>query len=99
MSHTCHLPGCSRAVPPALLFCGPHWAKVPAALKQEVWNTYRPGQETDKNPSAAYCRAAYAACIAVLDALRLEDPKLRHEAAGYLRLAETLEAHETRQFL
>lgn len=74
-------------MPPKLLFCGPHWSRVPAPVQREVWRTYRPGQERDKNPSPAYCCAAYNACIAVLDALLDTDTRKRREAEGYLRLA------------
>lgn len=27
---------------------------VPPAMQREVWSVYRPGQEIDKRPSAAY---------------------------------------------
>lgn len=40
--------------------CKPHWFKLPAALRQDIWDTYRPGQEITKTPSAAYIAAAQA---------------------------------------
>ena len=54
MTHTCHATGCNRAVPPKYLMCGKHWAMVPKSQQLEIWRHYRPGQEIDKNPSAAY---------------------------------------------
>lgn len=63
--HKCHVPGCERHVDPARLMCGMHWRLVPRALQREVWRTYRPGQEKDKNPSREYLAAATAAIEAV----------------------------------
>ncbi|MGD9886185.1 MAG: hypothetical protein AB7U95_39450 [Reyranella sp.] len=40
---------------------------VPAALKREVWRTYRPGQEVTKDPSDQYLAAARAAIEAVAE--------------------------------
>lgn len=34
-----------------------HWAMVPRRLQRELWATYRPGQEDDKDPTAEYLRA------------------------------------------
>lgn len=45
--------------------CGRHWRMVPKPLQTAVWNTYRPGQETDKNPTTTYLDAADAAIEAV----------------------------------
>ncbi|MDR6887834.1 MULTISPECIES: zinc-finger-containing protein [Variovorax] len=58
--HTCHWPGCSRAVPPAMWGCSPHWFTLPKALRDDIWRTYRPGQEITKTPSEAYVAAARA---------------------------------------
>jgi hypothetical protein len=38
---------------------------VPKTLRHAVWRTYRPGQEIDKDPSAAYLESAAAAIEAV----------------------------------
>lgn len=56
--HACHWPGCERQVPPAMWGCRSHWYKLPQRLRDEVWLTYRPGQETDGRPSAAYVEVA-----------------------------------------
>lgn len=57
-SHTCHWPGCARQVPPAMWGCKAHWYRLPAAIRQRIWSAYRPGQERDMRPSAAYLNAA-----------------------------------------
>ena len=56
--HTCHWPGCGKAVPPAMWGCSRHWFALPPALRNKIWGTYRPGQEITKTPSAAYLAAA-----------------------------------------
>ena len=57
MTHTCHWPGCGKSVPPRLWGCREHWFRLPKALRDRIWATYRPGQEIDKNPSNAYLNA------------------------------------------
>ena len=56
--HTCHWPGCTRQVPPAVWGCKPHWFALPKALRDRVWRAYRPGQERDMRPSADYLSVA-----------------------------------------
>lgn len=58
MNHTCHWPGCNVEVPPKMWGCRVHWFRIPADLRNRIWATYRPGQEVNKNPSAAYINAA-----------------------------------------
>lgn len=58
MRHTCHWPGCNVAVPPAMWGCREHWFSLPKYLRDEIWRTYRPGQEITKTPSAEYIAAA-----------------------------------------
>lgn len=60
MSHTCHWPGCNKEVPPALWGCKQHWFKLPKSLRNQIWLTYRPGQEITKAPSKEYIEAANA---------------------------------------
>jgi hypothetical protein len=57
-SHHCHWPGCDKQVPPAMWGCTPHWYKLPANLRAQVWESYRPGQEVNATPSAAYVKVA-----------------------------------------
>ena len=56
--HTCHWPGCGKAVPPAMWGCKTHWFKLPARLRAQIWATYKPGQEISKTPSASYLHVA-----------------------------------------
>ncbi len=58
--HTCHWPGCGKAVPPKLWGCLEHWRRLPKYLRERIWATYRPGQEVDKQPSREYLAAARA---------------------------------------
>lgn len=57
-THTCHWPGCEKAVLPAMWGCKTHWFKLPYRLRALIWSTYRPGQEITKTPSAEYLAAA-----------------------------------------
>ena len=58
--HHCHWPGCNKQVPPAMWGCKTHWFKLPANLRARIWATFKPGQEVDGTPSAAYLAAATA---------------------------------------
>lgn len=58
--HTCHWPGCSQSVPPAMWGCREHWYRLPKELRDRIWRTFRPGQEISKTPSRAYVEAARA---------------------------------------
>lgn len=64
-THRCHARSCTVVVPPSMLMCLKHWRMVPYKLQQNVWKTYRPGQEKTKDPSEAYLDAADAAIKAV----------------------------------
>ena len=57
MTHTCHWPGCTVEVPPRLWGCKTHWFRLPGLIRASIYATYRPGQEIDKRPSAAYYQA------------------------------------------
>ena len=61
MVHTCHWPGCNKIVPPALWGCKKHWFMLPKEIRDEIWATYRSGQEIDKNPSKEYIDVALKA--------------------------------------
>lgn len=56
--HTCHWPGCTRQVPPAMWGCRQHWFQLPKYLRDKIWAAYRPGQEIDMRPSQPYLDAA-----------------------------------------
>jgi hypothetical protein len=57
-SHSCHWPGCDKQVPPAMWGCSRHWFRLPSEIRMKIWRAYRPGQEEDLSPSAAYLEAA-----------------------------------------
>lgn len=57
-SHTCHWPGCTAQVAPAMWGCKAHWFKLPRALRNMIWKAFQPGQEIDKTPSPEYLAAA-----------------------------------------
>lgn len=59
MTHTCHWPTCSTPVPPSMWGCKKHWFTLPKRMRDEIWRTYRAGQEVTKDPSDEYM-AAYA---------------------------------------
>ena len=65
MGHQCHADGCQVEVPPKMLMCLRHWRMVPRKLQEQVWATYRPGQEIDKQPTTIYLIAQKAAVDAV----------------------------------
>lgn len=65
MKHTCHATNCKIEVPPAMFMCKRHWFMVPKKLRDEVWETYVPGQEITKNPSGEYIDVAHRAIAAV----------------------------------
>lgn len=58
--HTCHWPGCTTEVRPAVWGCKRHWSLLPRSLQRLIWSAYRPGQEQDKRPSLEYINAARA---------------------------------------
>jgi hypothetical protein len=58
--HHCHWPGCTKQVPPAMWGCKAHWFALPATLRARIWATYKPGQEVNMTPSAAYVEVAKA---------------------------------------
>lgn len=60
-NHHCHWPGCDTEVKPALWGCKRHWYSLPKAIRDRIWNAYKPGQERSKTPSTEYVAAARAA--------------------------------------
>ena len=56
--HHCHWPGCEKLVAPALWGCSGHWGLLPKIMRDEIWHSYRAGQEITKTPSRQYLDAA-----------------------------------------
>lgn len=80
--HHCHWPGCGKSVPPAMWGCRLHWFTLPKPLRDKIWNTYRPGQEIDGTPSAAYLAAA-AEVQAWIQQHVLQQARGRFDDAGF----------------
>lgn len=79
--HHCHWPGCDREVPPAMWGCKLHWFALPKSIRDEIWRTYRQGQEIDGTPSREYLAAAQAARAWILEHNK---PKAEPAAQGDL---------------
>ena len=61
-AHVCHWTGCTRQTPPAMWGCREHWFKLPKAIRDRIWATYREGQEEALDRvTPAYLEAAKAA--------------------------------------
>lgn len=56
--HTCHWPGCTKQVPPAMWGCKQHWFRLPKYLRDRIWATYEVGQEERMDPSEEYLDVA-----------------------------------------
>lgn len=41
--------------------CRQHWFALPKGIRDEIWRTFRPGQEQSKTPSQEYVAAAQRA--------------------------------------
>lgn len=52
--HTCHWPGCTVQVPPAMWGCRQHWYRLPTYLRSKIWRAFQPGQEITMTPSREY---------------------------------------------
>lgn len=57
-NHTCHWPGCTQQVSPAMWGCKRHWFALPITIRNRIWKAFLPGQEIEKSPSDAYIAAA-----------------------------------------
>jgi hypothetical protein len=58
-NHFCHWPGCHRLVSPAKWGCVTHWYMLPKRLRDQIWETFEPGQETNLSPSSEYIKVAH----------------------------------------
>ena len=52
--HTCHVPDCTKDIPPKLVSCKLAWFKLPKAKRDSIWANYVQGQEIHKNPTDEY---------------------------------------------
>ncbi len=67
MRHRCHWPTCNTNVPPKMWGCKKHWFKLPQAIRNQIWATYKPGQEITKTASPTYLKVALEAQQWALD--------------------------------
>jgi hypothetical protein len=65
MKHECAARGCTKKIPRRMLMCAEHWRKVPHKERTKVWDTYRPGQESQGEITPEYIDAAQGAIDAV----------------------------------
>ena len=72
MAHRCYIDGCTRNVPDTILLCKPHWYRVPAPLRAQVWKTWKALTAADGGLWAVkeYRRAKQAAIDAVNERLQ-----------------------------
>lgn len=56
-THACRWPTCPRQVPLKMWGCKTHWFRLPKAIRDRIWATYRPGQEETLDPSAGWIEA------------------------------------------
>ena len=61
MRRRCYWPECPRQVPAKLLMCSQHWKMLPQAIRHQIWETYRRGQENDRRFSPEYIAAVRGA--------------------------------------
>lgn len=89
--HACHALLCRTQVPPRLHMFAKHWRMVPRPLRASLWLHYRPGQERDKQPTAAYLRAAAACVEAVARAEGRHEDAIRTEVEMYENWASLID--------
>ena len=63
--HRCHAQECPTEVAAEVFMCPPHFAMVPASLRDSLKQTMPSGQEIDDNPSAEFLAFATAAIAEV----------------------------------
>lgn len=61
--HRCAAIRCEHIIPPEMLMCYAHWKKVPKPIQNEVWRTYRKGQENDLSLIGPGYREAVRAAV------------------------------------
>lgn len=88
MGHHCHAINCDTNVLPRMHMCGKHWAMVPRRKQADLWANYRRGQESDKQPSAKYLRAAAACVRSVAEQEGVAEDVIASDLCFYLALAD-----------
>ncbi len=62
MMHRCQATACQEKIPSTFLMCRKHWFMVPAAIRDQIWATYK---NRSKHPSEEYMDAYRKAVNAV----------------------------------
>lgn len=77
-AHHCHANECPAPTDPKLFMCPAHWAKVPKAMKDKVWTTYRARGAIRDNPAgwADY----YEACADAVEHIAMIERKNSHNS-------------------
>jgi hypothetical protein len=74
----CAVPGCGDQIDPARLMCRRDWYQVPRRLRDQVWRTWRSGQEANgREHQEAVLQAIAAAGLAWLPSWRRQFVRLR----------------------
>lgn len=73
------------------LMCAPHWRLVNRKLQRQLWSTFVDGQQTRKDPSAAYLivQERCVCAVAIAEGLITED-EARERIAARGRDAEVM---------
>ncbi len=86
--HACHALRCLAEIQPNSFMCRAHWFSVPQSLRDQLWATYRPGQEITKDPSSEYLAAAAACIRAAAEREGIPTEQIDDELADYAEIAE-----------
>lgn len=67
-----------------MFMCRRHWFTLPKSLRDRIWDTYRPGQCDDMNPSQDYCIAAKACVIFIAEIEGIQPNTILYDRLGDL---------------
>ena len=74
----CPVPGCGDQIDQTRLMCRRHWYQVPKRLRDQVWRSWRSGQEANSHEhQRAVFQAIAAAHLAQLPGWRRQFARLR----------------------
>lgn len=97
--HSCHLPGCKTACPPAHLMCAKHWRMVENDTQREVYATVGRRSKSSVNATWAPWWRAQATAIDEVLAKVYPQERVKRERllAKEMRFADHLEGKEASQ--
>lgn len=92
MKHTCHVPSCKKACPPAHLMCRKCWSMVEPDTQREVYATVRQRNRSCDASWAPWWRAQATAVDEVLRQLHPNEDERREKLlAREMKFADSLE--------